>query len=243
MKTYKPTSLNWLTALVGGVILILRKRKPRYKLPPARLNEKQNNSSQQEASHLQQLELQIHLAEYDALLREHELLQKMRQELGIYTLAGTVALIGAFIGQMSLFTNPNFLEVFLVIPIFFTLMTWWYVRTNYSAAVIELYVLTKLRPTLSRLVGSPVLGWIGFLYDNELSGTGKIIVGLQTISRAGLIQGPALLSLVIFFLRRQGDWKTWYALEYILIISNLLGILISLLLMLITKRLIWSLKR
>jgi len=188
-------------------------------------------------------ELLAHLAEYDALQREHELLQKMRQELGVYTLAATVALVGAFIGQVTLLSGNATQTIFLVMPIFFTLMTWWYIRTNYSAAVIELYVLKILSPKLSALTKTSVLNWLPFLYRVESSATGKIVLVLQTLSRVGLIQGPAFLCIIVYGIRGQWHWNSWPLRDKILMISNVAGFLISFGLSVITSRIVRDIVR
>jgi uncharacterized membrane protein YcjF (UPF0283 family) len=189
-----------------------------------------------------QLELQIHLAEYDALLREHDLHHKMRQELGVYTLAATAALIGAFIGQTTALIKADFLRFFLVLPFFFTLMTWWYIRTNYSAALIEVYVFTRLRPRLSYLADAQVVNWLGFLYETELSQKGRVVLTLQTLSRLCLIQGPAFISLLFFGFHTNWSWADWSLIDWVLIISNLVCIIISVVLMIMTWDLILRMK-
>jgi len=182
-------------------------------------------------------ELQIHLVEYDLLQREHDLHLKIRQELGIYTLIATITLIGAFVTQMAVIKDPSFVRIFLILPMFFTFMTWWYVRTNYSAALIDEYILTKLRPRLMSLAKNEVAGWVPFLYTNEFLSEGWFIVSFQTMSRLLIIQGPAVLSLIIFGVQAS-DQHLWNPLNLALLVMNLLGLLFSVFLIILTWRLI-----
>ncbi|HVF54956.1 MAG TPA: hypothetical protein VM934_02330 [Pyrinomonadaceae bacterium] len=239
METPPSKISNWLVSLLSTILILRVNPNTRRAFQHESV---ENNPTLEETARYRQLEVQINLAEYDALMREHELLQKMRQELGIYTIAGTVALFGAFLSQITVFKTPEFLRLFLVMPFFFTLMSWWYIRTNYSAAAIELYIATKLRVRLSHLADAQVMEWVKFLYAVELSPMGKVVLGLQTISRLGLIQGPAILSLLIFCFKTDWEWKKWSALDCILIFSNILAIVMSFMLMIMTRALIMKIR-
>ncbi len=187
-------------------------------------------------------ELQVHLVEYDLLQREHDLHLKIRQELGIYTLIATITLIGAFVTQIAVLKDPAFLRIFLILPLFFTFMTWWYIRTNHSASLIDQYILTILRPRLVELTNRDVAGWVEFLYRNEFLQEGWFIVIFQTISRLLIIQGPALLSLVVFFVQAS-KYSAWGKVNLALVMINLLCIAFSVILVVLTWRRITDIRK
>lgn len=190
----------------------------------------------------QEIELRVHLAEFDTLSHRHDLMHKMRQELGVYTLAGTVALIGALVAQSTIFQS-DLLRVFLVLPFVFTLLGWWYIRTNWANLQIELYMLTKLAPRLSQIANAPVIGYFQFIWEIDMSHAGRIMASFQTVARLGLIQGPGIISLLIFGFGTRWNSATWNFMDWALIVLNLTGFVTTVILGFITAGLVSKIER
>ncbi len=180
-------------------------------------------------------EIRVLLQEYDIIYREHDSNLKMRQEILSGTLIATAALVGVIIGIDTIFSeNLAALRFFLILPFAFTFLTWWFIRTNQSNLIIELYVGTVLKPRLSFLVRNPVARWTTFLYLCETSLPGSILLVFQTISRLALIQGPGIISLVLFFVSAQETNLTISRLDWLLTVANVICFVISIILVILT---------
>lgn len=189
-----------------------------------------------EISEREQLEFQAHLQEYDLLYREHDLHHKMRQEIITQALVATLALVGAIMGQsLGLSGSPLLLKFFLVIPIFFTLITWWYIRTNQANVMIDLYIIKELEPRMSQLANAQVSKWPKFEWAMEFSPAGRIIGYFQTLARLGIVQGPAILSIIVFGYGTNWNWMSWELLDWLLLIANGCGLIVTLILLVVTQ--------
>ena len=128
-----------------------------------------------------ELEFQMHLAEYELLREEHERLLQSRQQLLLAVLAASAGFLGVVLANRSVLSNSNFSTIFLLLPLGFTLLAWWYIRNNYSVLLIELYMLSKLKPNIETIIGNRALMWKSFQWEEESSEAGKFVVFTQTL--------------------------------------------------------------
>jgi hypothetical protein len=194
-------------------------------------------------SNQKELEFQMYLAEYEALRDEHERLLQARQQLLLAIFAAAAGLLGVIITNQSLMSNPNFSKLFLVLPLSFTLLAWWYIRNNYSCLLIELYLLTQLKPNIENVIGNQLWWWKKFQWKAESSPEGLFVVFTQTISKLGLVQGSALVCLFAF--GHQTKWKltTWNVFDWLLILLNFIALLVTIRLVFISYKLVQKIRQ
>lgn len=190
-----------------------------------------------EKSPTYELELQAHLAEFDSLRQENNRILGERQQFVLGALAGIVTLIGVALDK-SLFTTTISVKFYLFVPFAFTSLTWWYIRNYHTIILMEKYALTKLQPRIQALAGKHAFGWTDFLWKAELSFSGKFIISTQTFSKIALVQGGAFLSLLNFGYQTQWNWHKWEIFDWMLIIANFIGLVVTFVLLIITRKIL-----
>ncbi|MCL1465267.1 hypothetical protein [Argonema galeatum] len=190
-----------------------------------------------------ELEFQVYMAEYEALRNEHERLLQSRQQLLLAIFAAAAGLLGVIIANQSLVSNPNFSKLFLVLPLSFTLLTWWYIRNNYSCLLIELYLLTQLKLKIEDVIGNPLWWWKKFQWKAESSPEGRFIVFTQTLSKLGFIQGSAFVCLFAFCNQTKWQLTTWNFFDWLLILLNFIALLVTIRLVFISYQLVQKIRQ
>lgn len=185
----------------------------------------------------------MRLAEYELLRKEHERLLQSRQQLLLAVLAASAGFLGVILANQSILSSSSFSTIFLLLPLGFTLLAWWYIRNNYSVLLIELYLLSELKPNIEKIIGNEALLWANFQWEEESSEAGRFIVFTQTLSKLGLVQGSAIVSLFTFASRTNWNFSAWSFWDWILILLNLVGIIVTARLVLITYSLVKKIRQ
>lgn len=192
-----------------------------------------SSSAKMNSNSTHELELQTHLAEYDSLRRENDRIVNERQQLVLATLGATVVLSGILV-ENSWFLSYFSARFYIVLPLAFNLVTWWYLRTNYATLVLNQYILKQLQPRLQEIAGEYAFRWTDFAWHSELSRGGRIFVLVMTVSKFGLVQGGAIASVIMFV--GQTSWRAWALPDYLLLGANLVSFGISVMLLRATQK-------